>query len=113
MPAGSNKMKNKIYIVTFILLLSNSFNLFAANAANNKNVDVKCHAELYGGQETIYFATVKENAVNQLANRLKNRKVPTVYSKEKQQIYRVFECVKLTDSFRSVQARNLFAKYPR
>ncbi len=83
------------------------------NTKTNKTVDVKCHIELNGGRESIYFATVNENALKNLDKRLINRKIPTVYSKNKQQVNRVYECVKMTDDFSTAQARVLFAKYPK
>jgi len=105
---GAIKMIKLITLALCILCFS-----FSSNAASTKKIDVKCHVELFGGQQTIYLATVKESHLNKLSERLANRKIHTVYSNEKQQVYKVFECVKLENSFSSIQARNLFAKYPR
>jgi len=104
----------KLMMLFLALSLSVSAFVYAAdNVKPDKKVDTKCHVELYGGQQSIYFATVKESAITKLNKRLVNRKIQTVYTKEKQQVYRVFECVKLTESFSTLQARSLFAKYPR
>ncbi len=105
-------MKQLLLVVTLCLSVNSSVNA-ADNAKQEKKVDAKCHVELYGGQQAIYFTTVQEKAINKLDKRLANRKITTVYSKEKQQVYQVFECVKLADNFSTLQARNLFAKYPR
>ena len=101
-------------LLCFALCLTLSFSVNAAkNEKAEKNIDVKCHIELNGGRESIYFATINENALKNLDKRLINRKIPTVYSKAKQQVNQVYECVKMTDDFSTAQARVLFAKYPR
>lgn len=104
----------KRILVAIAVIFAISLNAEAVGyAKKDKKVDAKCHVELFGGQQTIYLATVKENHLNKLSDRLANRKIRTVFSKDKQQVFKVFECVKLENTFSSIQARNLFAKYPR
>ena len=114
MPVGSNKMKKIIFVVTLLLSTNAIFNVVAANIVVKKyKADVKCHIELVGGKQLIYFASVKESQVNKLVDTLANRKVPTPFSKERQQVYRAFECVLLKAKFSSVKANRLFDKQPR
>ncbi|SEK30016.1 hypothetical protein SAMN05216262_10112 [Colwellia chukchiensis] len=105
-------MNVKMLLFTLCVVVS-SMASAADKSKQSKKIDVKCHVELYGGLESIYFASVPENKLNKLDVSLSNRKIATVYSKQKQQVYRVFECAKLTEAFSSAKARNLFAKYPR
>lgn len=98
----------------FIVLLSLSTNAVAANKTiKNKKVDAKCHVELTQGREVIYFATVKEGQVNNLVDIIVNRKIIPPFSKDKQQIYRAFECVLLSAKFNADKANELFDKQPR
>jgi hypothetical protein len=114
MSVGSNKMKNIIFVVTLLLLTHVNFNVVAANlVVKEYKVDVKCHIELVGGKPLIYFARVKESQVNKLVDTLANRKVPTPFSKERQRVYRAFECVLLKAKFNSVKANQLFDAQPR
>ncbi|TWX66553.1 TapY2 family type IVa secretion system protein [Colwellia sp. C1TZA3] len=107
-------MKNIIFVVTLLLLINVNCNVAAANIVVKKyKVDVKCHIELVGGKPLIYFASVKESRVNKLVDTLANRKVPTPFSKDRQQVYRAFECVLLKAKFNSVKANQLFDEQPR
>jgi hypothetical protein len=114
MPVGSNKMKNTVFIVTLILLITTISSKVAANTVvKYHKVDAKCHVELVGGEQMIFFATVKDSQVNKLVDTLINRKVSTPFSKSKQKVYRAFECVLLEARFNSVKANQLFDKQPR
>lgn len=107
-------MKNKIFIITFILTANYSLSAAAANIVEKKyKVDAKCHVELVGGQQVIYFARVKQSQVNKLVNTLVNRKIPTSIAKEKQKVYRAFECVLLDAKFNSLKANQLFDSQAR
>ena len=53
----------------------------------NKKVDAKCHVELYGGKETLYFRRIKKDQLAKLASTLKNKEVLTPVSSKKQKIY--------------------------
>ena len=104
---------NKVLLCVSLCLLF-SFNVSAAKQEKPvKKVDIKCHIELYGGQETFYLAVIRNKALKKFSEKLINRKILTVFSNEKKQVYKVFECVKMTDTFSTLAARNLFAKFPR
>jgi len=62
-------------------------------------IEVKCHVELFGGNETIYFRVLNSKHFGKLAKELVNREVLTSLSRTKQKIYKVHECVLLSDNF--------------
>ena len=98
---------NMIKLSLFITLIMISFTSNAEQA--NKKVDAKCHVELYGGVETIYFRTIKSNQLDKLAKKLINRSVLTPSSSEKQKIYKVHECVFLRDTFKTTSSKKIDA----
>lgn len=103
-----------MFIVTFIFIANFSLSAAAANIVEKKyKVDVKCHVELVGGQQVIYFARVKQNQVNKLVDTLVNRNIPTSIAKEQQKVYRAFECVLLDAKFNSLKANQLFDSQAR
>ena len=112
MVVGSNKMKQVIFIIATIFLFD-----FSATAANpldaKQKINVKCHIEMMGGQQAIYLARIKKQQLKQLPNTLPNRKISTLTSKDKQQVYKVFECILLQARFSSVKANLLFEEQPR
>jgi hypothetical protein len=96
-----------IKLSLFIILIIVSFTSDAKQA--NKKVDAKCHVELYGGVETIYFRTIKSDQLDKLAKKLINRSVLTPLSSEKQKIYKVLECVFLQDTFKASSSKKIDA----
>jgi len=109
---GRDKMvisiNNRKKAILMISLLSCSFWVQAAVQANNvAKVELKCFVELYGGKETIHFAGVNPKKLQGFAKQLLGRKVLTSIAKGKQKIYKVNECVKLTDKFTSAHARQV------
>ena len=89
-------------------MLSSTFFVQAAPKHNNDTkVELKCYVELYGGKETIYFASVSLRNVKGFAQQLSGSSVLTSVAKGKQKIYKVNECVSLIEKFRSAQARQI------
>ncbi|MFT4927970.1 MAG: hypothetical protein ACI8WB_004085 [Phenylobacterium sp.] len=81
----------------------------AQRTADTK-VEYKCHFELVGGQQVIHFLNSRENYAKQLQQKMTGK---TIFAKDgvtKRYIYRVFECVKSQESFRSVKAQDLDAQ---
>jgi len=78
-----------------------------------KKVDAKCHVELYGGGETLYFRTIKSSELEKLAKKLINRSVLTPVSSEKKKIYKVHQCVLLKDTFKTSRSKQIDAKTAR
>jgi len=111
-------MKNYFIVMfAFILIISSTSSLAAANTSVNNNstkrVDAKCHVALFGGAETIYARSIKSNELKQLAARIVNLKVMTELSTKKQKIYKVFECVLVNDDFSRLKARQIYEKIAR
>jgi hypothetical protein len=100
-----------IVVVSMGLLLTNV--TLAANAKEDKKVDMKCYVELYGGSETIYFANFKQSKLKSLARTLVNRRILTHTSKEKQKVYAVKECVLEKEVFNSSIANSIEANMAR
>ena len=78
---------NKLSFIIFCTMVS-----FVSNAEQvnkkSKRVDAKCHVELYGGAETIYFRTIKIEQLEKLAKKVVNRSVLTPTSSKKNKIYK-------------------------
>lgn len=100
-------MNSKFIISCFIFCLIGSSHA----AAKENKVDVKCHIELLGGEQTIYLAQVKQKQLKNVVNILKNRRIVTNTSNEKKKVYKVLECVLNNEAFKSLQARQLFSNY--
>ena len=109
------KKKHNIGIIVLLAL----FSLGTANAQNSKNrlhlatIDYKCHVELIGGIQTIYFVNTKKQHLNRLAQSLVGKKKRKPFSREERVIYKVFECVKLNDNFTRAQSTAVDIKTPR
>jgi hypothetical protein len=93
-------------VVTLAILLSVITYTAEVNADNQK-VMAKCHVELLGGGEQIYFQSVKQGKEKQLATRLSNRKIQTVGNRGKVAVYNVKECVLTTQNFTAAASRLL------
>ena len=97
---------------TEIMVLWVFFSLISAiaHAQQFKNslpvatIDYKCHVQLIGGIETIDFINVKQQSLNKIAVSLIGKKTFKPFSKEKNSIDKVFECVKLHDKFTRIHA---------
>jgi len=76
-------------------------------------IEVKCHVELFGGNETIYFRVLKSAHLDKLSKELVNREVLTSLSRAKQKIYKVHECVPLTASFTLLKSQLIDKKTTR
>jgi len=98
----------KVYKFTVLITLICSF-FVAAEPQNiqGAKVELKCFVELYGGKETIHFATVNRQNVKVFEQQLLGSKVLTSVAKGKQKIYKVNECVPLTEKFNSAHARQI------
>ena len=99
--------------IGIIFLLFSTFSVHAQSSrANNQPVErepqeVKCHVELLGGIETIYFVSTKELSLRNIANKIKGKQIITPLSENVATIYKVVECVKLYDDFTRLPSQNL------
>jgi hypothetical protein len=98
----------KIAMVTCVVLSYSSIaNQPVKSSKQAKKVEAKCHVELFGGNETIYFRMINSEDLSKLANRVINRKILTTFSGEKKKIYKVHECVYATASFTLTKSQNI------
>lgn len=103
-----NSIKKWQKVLVIMSMLSCSFGVLSAPKANNgAKVELKCFVELYGGKETIHFAGVNPKKVKGFTQQLIGEKVLTSIVKGKQKIYKVNECVPLTEKFTSARARQI------
>lgn len=102
-------------IIFFILVVS--FSTIAKKPdkkdIQGNKVEAKCHVELFGGNETIYFRMINRMELGQLPKQLINREVRTSLSRKKQKIYKVHECVFLTAKFSLTKSQVIDKKMSR
>jgi hypothetical protein len=89
---------------TVITLLSLTFILssgatLAKDVQNTAKIKIKCHVELVGGKDMIHFGVIKKDRMFKYGQWLVGKKIATGFSKQKQPVYNVIECVKLADTF--------------
>jgi len=87
---------------TAITLLSLTF-ILSSGATFAKDVQntakIKCHVELVGGKDMIHFGVIKKDRMFKYGQWLVGKKIATGFTKQKQSVYKVIECVKLADTF--------------
>lgn len=84
-----------------------TFILSGAVHALPETKEVKCHVSLLGGAETIYFGVLPKQPLKKIADSLVGRNILTTLSKDKMNIYKVYECALAKESFKSSKARNI------
>lgn len=94
---------NSKYNLLFCLIIFAGY----VQAEKSQKFDAKCHVELVGGGETIYFATTKKKDWRSLAKRLTGASITTAGSRKKQKIYRINECTDLNEDFKTSKAKQL------
>jgi len=101
-------------LILFVFFTTASF-FCEAEQINKKSqkVDAKCHVELYGGGETLYFRTIKREKLKSLAKKMVNRSVLTPMSSTKRKVYKVHECVLLQDTFKASRSKEVDARTAR
>jgi len=105
----------KVTAAILVLAMSNNASAQSSNSAVKKHdkLDAKCHVEVLGGKQAIYFAMVTQGGLSKLSKSISHKKVRTVDSKEKLKIHKVFECVLSEDEFTKASARSLDKITPR
>lgn len=97
----NNKLSITISCTTLFLILSlSSINLYAKD--KNKQVakkEYKCHVELLGGSDTLYFINTRKTSFTTIANSVKGRKSSVQFSNKKLPIHKVVECVSIYGEF--------------
>jgi hypothetical protein len=96
-----NKLSKRYTTITLLSLsfIFPSSVIFAKNVQASVKTKVKCHVELVGGKDIIHFGVIKTERMPKYGQWLEGKKIATGFSKQKQQVYKVIECVKLADKF--------------
>ncbi|WDE06574.1 hypothetical protein SG34_006565 [Thalassomonas viridans] len=102
------KRCKKLGLLLPLLLLA-----VGSQAAKNERVELKCHVELFGGNEVIHFVNAKKSQGLNMANKLTGKSIMVSGSREKQKIYRVKECTDLHGKFKGDLANRLDAETVR
>jgi len=99
----------KKYLIICIVLAC-FLNLTVHSKEQQRKVTAKCFVNLYGGQQTIYYRTIKKKQLAKLAEKLTNKMIMTLRSNKKKKVFQVKECVLREDKFSGSQAREIEAK---
>lgn len=91
-------ISTKVLLVSLIFLNS-SLSEAKQTDKEDKTVSVKCHVQLLGGMEQIYFRVLPEKQLANLPMTLVGHKMATSSVKKKVKINKVYECVLLDDDF--------------
>ncbi|TWX50669.1 TapY2 family type IVa secretion system protein [Colwellia hornerae] len=70
-------------------------------------IKVKCHVELVGGSDIIHFGIIQAKGLVKYSTWLVGKKIATGFSKQKQQVHQVKECVKSNDDFSNALSKKL------
>ena len=109
-----NKTTNIIKFVTIVMISCVCFTSFAKQVdKESKKISVKCHVELLGGGETIYFALINKKRLANFKEQLGNKLITTTWSDKKQKVYKATECVLLKGSFKGNRAKATDLKIAR
>ncbi|WP_281560150.1 TapY2 family type IVa secretion system protein [Thalassomonas sp. RHCl1] len=91
------------------LFLSVAIFTGTAMAAKGEISELKCHVELFGGEEVIHFVNAKKSDGLNMIKKLTGKRITVTGSRKKQKIYQVRECTDLHSSFKGTQANQLDA----
>jgi hypothetical protein len=104
-------LKNHVKICLGTLLFLFSFSSIADNNIKKpkvyKRTDLKCFVSFLGGGETIYRLSAFDDDPQKLADSLPGRMVYSHVTLTNKKVYKVMECVKSKNKFKSKQARML------
>lgn len=90
-----------ILVVSFCSVVASFYSFAQTKDKEGEKINTKCFVSLYGGAQTILYQIINENDFSNLANRLTNTSTMTTLSENKQQVYKVIECVKKSDKFKN------------
>lgn len=107
------KLKSNHLYFIFTLLVLSTINSQAAQILEHKE-EVKCYVEITGSFNTISFWKVSVDKLKTLPSYIQGKKIlaPNV-GKKYANITNVYECVLLSHSFSTIEARNLDRIMPR
>lgn len=96
------KTLSKRYTAITLLSLTFIFSsgaTFAKDVQKTAKIKIKCHVELVGGKGIIHFGIIKKDRMSKYGQWLVGKKIATGFTKQKQPVYKVIECVKSADTF--------------
>ena len=99
-------LKNCAFLILLSLLLLSNESL-AKSAEKALKIKIKCHVELVGGKDIVHFGVIKTERLTKYSQWLIGKKIATGFSKQKQQVYKVKECVKSQEDFSSASSQQL------
>ncbi|MBA6253686.1 MULTISPECIES: TapY2 family type IVa secretion system protein [unclassified Colwellia] len=91
----------------FVSLFFISIDSVAKTTDKSTKIKVKCHVELMGGTDIIHFGIIDSNKLSKYADWLVSKKIATGFSKQKQKVHQVKECVKSNDDFSNALSKKL------
>jgi len=99
----NNKLSITVSCTTLLLILSLSSSQLHAKDKSIKaeKKEYKCHVELLGGSETLYFINTRTTNLTAVANSVKGKKAAEQFSKNYRPIHNVVECVSIYEEFTS------------
>lgn len=77
-----------------------AFSLVAPHLAAQQRFDIKCHVDLVGGGDAIYFVTMPRNDIELVRLSLPGQSVPLAGFKNNRTVYKVVECTQLNSKFK-------------
>lgn len=77
------------------------------------DIEMKCHVELVGGGETISFTNIPYGNIKELTHVLMGQKIKLTSESSARAIYKVKECVPLTNKFKGHKAQQIFLDTPQ
>jgi len=113
---GVKKMNQILKTIVLVSLVASFLTMAKQPDEKGKQedkVEVKCHIELFGGNETIYSRVINRMQLINLPKELVNRNIRTSFSREKQKIYKVHECVFSTAKFTLTKSQRIDEKMAR
>lgn len=103
----------KIALVALpLIIISSLVTRFSYAAEKVELQDFKCHVSLLGNNDTIYFGRLPKQSLKSVADGLKGRWILTILSKDKQQVYKVHECIFADKQFSNATARFIESSMP-
>jgi len=104
----NNFSKNKVLIGLLSLgLIFSASDTLAKTSNKTAKIKIRCHVELVGGKDIIHFGIIKNERKTNYAQWLEGKKIATGFSKQKQQVYKVIECVTSKNKFINLVSANL------
>lgn len=94
---------NKLIAMTALVV----FSIPSIAKPASSRIEYKCHVELIGGKQVIYFAQINAQKNKNISNVLLGKKVSANNSAKPAAIYKIYECVTSDKSFATTKAQKM------